>query len=343
MPVPTPQQGEERNDFISRCISTMKKQDPNRDDKQIQAICYDTWRKKRKSFKFISPITKAWKEPITEKGKQIGEHRLMEVTISGLKEDRDGEMMSQEAINHMIEQIKSQTIGFFPNHGEMLPSGERIYKWQDMMGVWVDAYQEGPHLKAVVRLNNSHPEADLFWKYAVEEKMPLAFSIGGKPLEEPKEIEIEQSEKVELEKARGEGIGAGGERQGDGGADICKCPKCGYTIKHEKGTPCQEISCPECGTKMVGTQKSVKGKITNFEEKRKQLGMSVEEFYAIPRDPPSSSKLPIFDEAHVRNAMARFNQVQGVSEEEKRKAYRKILARAKKYGIDTSGFEERYG
>jgi len=68
--------------------------------------------------------------------------------------------------------------------------------------------------------------------------------------------------------------------------------------------------------------------------------MSVEEFYAIPRDPPSESKLPIFDEAHVRNAMARFNQIKGVSAEEKAKARRKIIARAKHFGIDTTGFEE---
>lgn len=81
-------------------------------------------------------------------------------------------------------------------------------------------------------------------------------------------------------------------------------------------------------------------KVSAMEEKRKELGMSVEEFYAIPRDPPSESKLPIFDEAHVRNAMARFNQIKGVSAEEKAKARRKIIARAKHFGIDTTGFEE---
>jgi len=44
-----------------------------------------------------------------------------------------------------------------------------------------------------------------------------------------------------------------------------------------------------------------KAKVTAMEEKRKQLGMSESEFYAFPR----LKKLPIFDEAHVRNAMAR--------------------------------------
>jgi len=77
-------------------------------------------------------------------------------------------------------------------------------------------------------------------------------------------------------------------------------------------------------------------KVTNFEEIRKRLGMSVDEFYAIPRDPPSASKLPIFDAAHVRNAIARFNQVKGVSEAEKKKAWAKIKKAAKKFGIKIS-------
>lgn len=77
-------------------------------------------------------------------------------------------------------------------------------------------------------------------------------------------------------------------------------------------------------------------KVTAFEEIRKKMGMSVSEFYAIPRDPPSESKLPIFDAAHVRNALARFNQIKGVSEEEKKKARTKIISAAKKFGIKVS-------
>lgn len=80
--------------------------------------------------------------------------------------------------------------------------------------------------------------------------------------------------------------------------------------------------------------------VTGMEEKRKELGMTVAEFYAIPRDPPAESKLPIFDEAHVRNAMARFSQVQGVTSTEKATARRKIITAAKKFGIDTTDFEK---
>lgn len=73
-----------------------------------------------------------------------------------------------------------------------------------------------------------------------------------------------------------------------------------------------------------------------FEEIRKRMGKSVAEFYAAPRDPLSSSKLPIFDAAHVRNALARFNQTQFSSSEEKTKAWNKVLSAAGKFGIKVS-------
>lgn len=73
--------------------------------------------------------------------------------------------------------------------------------------------------------------------------------------------------------------------------------------------------------------------VTAMETKRKELGIGVSEFYAIPRDPPSASKLPIFDKAHVQNALARFNQVTGITSEEREKAMRKIKTAAKKFGI----------
>ena len=81
-------------------------------------------------------------------------------------------------------------------------------------------------------------------------------------------------------------------------------------------------------------------KVTAMEAKRKQLGMSVSQFYAAPRDPPSSSALPIFDAAHTRNAMARFNQTHFKSSSEKATAKAKILRAARKFGIDVSNFGE---
>ena len=96
----------------------------------------------------------------------------------------------------------------------------------------------------------------------------------------------------------------------------------------------------EFGYKEIEMEAEKKESVSNFESVRKKKGMSVGEFYAVPRDPPSSSKLPIYDAAHVRAAMARFNQVQGLSASEKKSARSKILRAAKKFGIEVSNFSK---
>ena len=45
-------------------------------------------------------------------------------------------------------------------------------------------------------------------------------------------------------------------------------------------------------------------------------------------------KEPMEDASHVRSAVARFNQVTGVSDGERNLAWRKILRSAKKYGVE---------
>ena len=61
---------------------------------------------------------------------------------------------------------------------------------------------------------------------------------------------IQQASGVIAKEARGEGLGVGGEPQGDGGVEMCVCPECGATAPHERGTPCVDQTCPECGAKM---------------------------------------------------------------------------------------------
>lgn len=51
---------------------------------------------------------------------------------------------------------------------------------------------------------------------------------------------------------------------------------------------------------------------------------------------PRLRKEPLEDAAHVRNAVARFNQVEGASAEEKDEAWKRIQAAAKKYGVELS-------
>ena len=48
---------------------------------------------------------------------------------------------------------------------------------------------------------------------------------------------------------------------------------------------------------------------------------------------PDERKEPIHDAAHVRNAIARFNQVEGVSDDERDSAWRRIKTAAKNHGV----------
>ena len=49
---------------------------------------------------------------------------------------------------------------------------------------------------------------------------------------------------------------------------------------------------------------------------------------------PKQRKEPLENAAHVRNAIARFNQVEGVSDAERDTAWKHIVAAAKKFGVE---------
>ena len=49
---------------------------------------------------------------------------------------------------------------------------------------------------------------------------------------------------------------------------------------------------------------------------------------------PEQRKEPLTDAKHVRNAVARFDQVEGVSNAERDRAWRRIRAAARKYDVE---------
>jgi hypothetical protein len=49
---------------------------------------------------------------------------------------------------------------------------------------------------------------------------------------------------------------------------------------------------------------------------------------------PKQRKEPIHDAAHVRNAVARFDQVEGVSDSDRDAAWRRIRSAARQYGVE---------
>jgi cell division protein FtsX len=57
-----------------------------------------------------------------------------------------------------------------------------------------------------------------------------------------------------------------------------------------------------------------------------------EEQFAFPKE----RKEPLNNASHVRNAIARFNQVEGVSDAERDEAWKRIKQAAKKFDVEVS-------
>lgn len=72
---------------------------------------------------------------------------------------------------------------------------------------------------------------------------------------------------------------------------------------------------------------------------RQSQGMSTAEKDRLPDKEfafPGQRKEPLTDARHVRNAIARFDQVEGVSDEDRDQAWKRITAAAKRFDVEVS-------
>ena len=77
---------------------------------------------------------------------------------------------------------------------------------------------------------------------------------------------------------------------------------------------------------------------------RAQQGMSTAQQNRLDDDQfafPKERKEPLTDARHVRNAIARFDQVEGVSDTERDQAWRRIKAAARRYGVEVEADDWR--
>jgi hypothetical protein len=56
---------------------------------------------------------------------------------------------------------------------------------------------------------------------------------------------------------------------------------------------------------------------------------------------PAERKEPLADAQHVRNTIARFDQVEGVSDAERDRAWKRIVAAAKRYDVEVAESSRR--
>lgn len=98
----------------------------------------------------------------------------------------------------------------------------------------------------------------------------------------------------------------------------------------------QKACDPECGCKAVE-------KTQDYATHSGKKFTAEEHAYAPAGSNPSDWKYPIGDASHVRNALARWGQHTGIPTSEEPKVYAKILAAAKKFGVeaDTSDAKKK--
>src|SRR3982074_1178936 len=87
---------------------------------------------------------------------------------------------------------------------------------------------------------------------------------------------------------------------------------------------------PESFSNQGGQDMPTTKRSTGLTERRKDRRSSGT--FAFPKE----RKEPLNDAGHVRNAIARFDQVQGVSDSEREAAWRRIRSAARKYGVEVS-------
>jgi hypothetical protein len=72
---------------------------------------------------------------------------------------------------------------------------------------------------------------------------------------------------------------------------------------------------------------------------RQSEGLSTAETDELPEKSfafPNERKEPLIDASHVRNAIARFDQVEDVTDAERDQAWKRIMKAADKFGVDVS-------
>ena len=79
---------------------------------------------------------------------------------------------------------------------------------------------------------------------------------------------------------------------------------------------------------MASTRKTGSRRSSGLSEKQRDRISS--DKFAFPKE----RKEPLNDARHVRNAIARFDQVEGVSDKEREAAWRRIRSAARKYGVE---------
>lgn len=100
-------------------------------------------------------------------------------------------------------------------------------------------------------------------------------------------------------------------------------------------SPRKQKSAARRNIRRAGTAQSARAE--GSRSLKRSAGLSMRQKNRMPAERfafPKERKEPLNDAGHVRNAIARFDQVEGVSDAERDAAWRRIRAAARKHGVE---------
>jgi len=124
MPVPKPREGESKDDFISRCISFLHRENPDRSNEQNVAIAHEAWRGSKKASLTFEAVLYHVR---TGEEKNLATFYLMNTSPNRLKWG-----VTDKALEEALPTLLGQTIGCGPgyktdvHYPDPIPVGEWV-------------------------------------------------------------------------------------------------------------------------------------------------------------------------------------------------------------------------
>lgn len=117
------------------------------------------------------------------------------VPVSSTSEMRSGRVITEAALESMVDQLDEATVGMWDDHG-LDEYGWPEYRREDLYGAWVGGEIEDGVLYATVRLREGDPRSEDLVDQ-LEQGMPVGFSIGYIALDD-EWVESEDGERREI-------------------------------------------------------------------------------------------------------------------------------------------------
>ena len=161
MPIPSPNAKEEKNDFISRCMSNgvMQKEFP--DSKQRVAVCHTSWRKKHKAKKAMRP-------PF---GSVAGKERMAGSLIQLIPEHTTYVEPFAGGAALFWKKGRSPVEVLADADGDIMNAYMVLQTWTDGEHEWLLAQPWGTDRENFDRAMKMEPQnrAELFWQFRVKQ------------------------------------------------------------------------------------------------------------------------------------------------------------------------------